>query len=169
MTVELAGDLSLAVLLVLTLVWCILLLRKLRRINLDRRDVADLVAGIDAATRRAEAAIAGIREAAREAQLVLGKERERIDARVGKLAKLAEGGSQIARRLDDLLQGGARSVAELQVGRGNGRVDRRAPGAFPAVAKTGTVPVGRASPSAPGERTDPSAKGALLKTLEGLR
>ncbi len=170
MTVELVGDLSVAVLLVLTLVWCVLLLRKLRHINLDRRDIADLIAGIDAATRRAETAMAGIREAAREAQLVLSKEREQADARAKELARLAEGGTQLARRMEHVLQGGARALAELQLARDPGRAERKMPGnAAAAAPRPGSAIAGRSSPVAPGDRAQRHADGALLKALEGLR
>ncbi len=163
MTLEQAGDLSLAVLLLLTLVWCILLLRKLRRINLDRRDVADLITGIDAATRRAETAVVGIRDAAREAQLMLSKDREQIDARATELVRLADGGSQIARRLENVLQGGARALAELQVAREQpGRPGHRLLGAASAGAKAGPVLASRPSPVAPGTRVASQADGALL-------
>lgn len=167
MTVELAGDLSLVVLMLLTLIWCMLLLRKLRHINLDRRDIADLIAGIDAATRRAELAITGIREAARDAQATLGKEREQVDARAADLARLAEGGSQMARRLETILQGGARSLAELQLAREPGRTASRVPVAPAAGAKPAPAP--RAFSPAVGDRAPRPADGALLKALEGLR
>lgn len=170
MTLEQAGDLSVAVLLLLTLVWCVLLLRKLRHINLDRRDIADLITGIDGATRRAEAAIVGIRDAARDAQLTLSKDREQIDARMAELARLADGGSQIARRLENVLQGGARSLAELQVPREQpGRSGRRTPGPAPTGLRAEPAPTQRPAPVVPTGRTPRQADGALLKALEGLR
>ena len=168
MTLELASNLSLAVLLLLTLVWCVLLLRKLRHINLDRRDIADLIAGIDAATRRAEAAIGGIREAAREAQLALGKECQQVEARAADLARLAEGGGQMVRRLEHALQGGARAMAELQAAREPSRAAGRSAGASPA-ARQVVAGNSRSSSTLPGERLSRQADSTLLRALEGLR
>lgn len=117
MTLNFLGDLGVAALLLLTTLWCMLLSRRLRQLRVDRGDVAAFVAAVEAAAARAEGAIAGIREAAAQAQSGLSHQRTQIDARVAELARLAEAGAQMARKLDAVLQRGARTLAEQQLGR----------------------------------------------------
>ena len=69
--VEVAANLLVAFLLVLTTTWCVLLYRRLDRLRVERRDIESFVAAIDAATQRAETAIAGLRVAAGEAHQAL--------------------------------------------------------------------------------------------------
>jgi hypothetical protein len=165
------GDLVLAGLLLLTTGWCVLLSRQLRRLRMDRRDIETLVAAIDVAAGRAETAVSGIRETAKEAQLTLSRQRELIDARVAELARLAEGGAHMARRLETVVQRGARTLAELQHSPECGRAASSTRGssakvgsapeaALAAVANThGTPAAGRVGPGGD----------ALLRALEGLR
>ena len=74
--IELAANLLVAFLLVLTTSWCVLLYRRLGRLRVERSDIEAFVTAIDAASRRAEAAIAGIRDSALEAQRALGGQQE---------------------------------------------------------------------------------------------
>lgn len=122
MTIDLAGDLLLAILLLTTTTWCILLSRRLKQLRVDRGDVATFVAAVEAAAGRAEAAIAGIREAATEAQRSLGQQREAVDARMAELARLTESGAQMSRRLEVMMHRGAKALAEHQLRRDQGRV-----------------------------------------------
>jgi Domain of unknown function (DUF6468) len=169
MTIDLVGDLLLASLLLLTITWCVLLARRLRRLKVERGDIAEFLAAIDGATQRAEAAIAGMRETARETQLMLSQQREATEARMTELTRLAEGGAQLARRLETVLHRGSRSLADLQ----NGRESLR-PAARPASSTLSTVRAGAAAPSrAPYHTTSGNgpiqADESLLKTLEALR
>jgi hypothetical protein len=165
------GDLILAGLLLLTTGWCVLLSRQLRRLRLDRRDIETLVAAINVAAGRAETAVSGIRETAMEAQATLSRQRELIDARVAELARLAEGGAHMARRLETVVQRGARTLAELQHSPERGRAASPTRGSSPAT--VGRAPeAALAVESAPGNATSGrvgSCGDDLLRALEGLR
>lgn len=162
MTLELASDLVLAGLLLLAAVWCGLLSRRLRQLRLDRGETEAFVAAVEAASARAEAAIAGIREAAREAQATLVQHREQIEARAADLARLAEGGLQMARRLELVLDRGARTLAEQQLR------------TRPATPTAGAGASRRASPASAAPPSHPAAgfgraDDELLRVLETLR
>ena len=86
--IELAANLLVAFLLVLTTSWCVLLYRRLGRLRVERSDIEDFVTAIDTASQRAEAAIAGIRESALEAQRALGGQKELAQQRIGELPKV---------------------------------------------------------------------------------
>jgi hypothetical protein len=169
MTIDLAGDLLLASLLLLTITWCVLLARRLRRLKVERGDIAEFVAAIDGATQRAEAAIAGMRETARETQLMLSQQREATEARMTELTRLAEGGAQLARRLETVLHRGSRSLVDVQGGR-----DPSRPAARPAASTLSAMRPGAAAPSRAHPQTTSGngpiqANESLLKTLEALR
>lgn len=168
MTIDLAGDLLLASLLLLTITWCVLLARRLRRLKVERGDIAEFVAAIDGATQRAEAAIAGMRETVRETQLMLSQQREATEARMAELTRLVEGGAQLARRLETVLQRGSRSLADLQGGRDSPRPAVRAASTLSAV-RPGAAAPSRAHPHTTSGNGPIQADESLLKTLEALR
>jgi hypothetical protein len=97
---ELAANLLVAFLLALTTTWCVLLYRRLARLRIERRDIEEFVAAIDAATQRAESATAGIRATAHEAQQTLRDGDELVKRRAAELARLVESGARVARRLE---------------------------------------------------------------------
>lgn len=168
MTINLLGDFAIAALLILTTSWCMVLSRRLRQLRVDRGDVDAFVAAVEAAVTRAETAIAGIRETAREAQTTLLQQRELVDTRAAELVRLAEGGSQMARRLELVLQRAARHLAEAPL--------RRERDAGPAAARTSQNPVAARQAQAESEPR-PAASTAsklrvdddLLRALESLR
>lgn len=168
MTIDLAGDLLLASLLLLTITWCVLLARRLRRLKVERGDIAEFVAAIDGATQRAEAAIAGMRETAREAQLMLSQQREATEVRMTELTRLAEGGAQLARRLETVLHRGSRSLVDLQGGRDSSRPATRPASTLSAV-RPGTAAPARAHLQTTSGDGPTQANESLLKTLEALR
>ena len=110
--IELAANLLVAFLLVLTTTWCVLLYRRLARLRVERRDIEAFVAAIDTASQRAEAAIAGIRESAVEAQRALGGQKEQAQQRIAELSRLVDNAGRMARRVETALHQGARSMAE---------------------------------------------------------
>lgn len=168
MTIDLAGDLMLAALLVMTTTWCILLSRRLKQLRVDRGDVATFVAAVEAAAGRAEAAIAGIREAASEAQRSLGQQRDAIDARMAELARLTEAGAQMSRRLEVMMHRGAKALAEHQLRRDQGRAGAAVRSSVDEIASS-------ASNQRESGREDEPRAGArrpmadLLKALEAMR
>lgn len=156
--VELAPDLLVAFLLVLTTTWCVLLHRRLGRLRIERRDIETFVGAVDKATRQAEAAIGGIRAAAAEAQRTLGAEQEAAQQRAAELTRLLDSGGRMARRLETSLHQGARTMAEDGLARrrdGGLAQHPEPPGAVP-----GKVPQHAASPAIDAE---------LLRALEALR
>jgi hypothetical protein len=165
MTINLLGDLGIAALLILTTIWCMVLSRRLRQLRVDRGDVDAFVSAVEAAVMRAETAISGIRETAKEAQTTLLQQRELIDVRAAELVRLAEGGSQMARRLELVLQRAARHLAEAPLRR------ERDPGP---PARASQSPLAACQGQAENEaRTSATSKprvdGDLLRALEALR
>ena len=82
--IELAADLLVAFLLVLTTSWCVLLYRRLDRLRVERSDIETFLGAVDGAVRRAEQAVAGIRDGAAEAQRLLAAEQDQAQQRVGR-------------------------------------------------------------------------------------
>lgn len=112
--IELAANLLVAFLLVLTTTWCVLLYRRLARLRVERRDIEAFVTAIDMASQRAEAAIAGIRESAVEAQRALGGQKELAQQRVAELSRLVDSAGRMAHRVETALHQGARNMAEVE-------------------------------------------------------
>ena len=161
--IDLAVNLLLAFLLVLTTSWCVLLYRRLGRLRVERRDIEAFVAAIDAAARRAEQAIAGIRETAAETQRALDGEQQLAQQRASELARLLDSATRMARRVESAVHQGARAMAEegLARDRGAAREEGGASGKRPAPVAAGDAPAARAS--------RPRIDAELLKALEALR
>jgi Domain of unknown function (DUF6468) len=160
--IELAANLLVAFLLVLTTSWCVLLYRRLDRLRVERSDVESFLAAVDGAVRRAEQAVAGIRDGAGEAQRLLAAEQGQAQQRAAELARLVDSAGRMARRVETAIHQGARAMAEdsLERDRG-GQRSVRDDGARPAGASDGREV--RERPARP--RIDAE----LLKALESLR
>lgn len=156
--IELAPDLLVAFLLVLTTTWCVLLHRRLGRLRIERRDIEAFVSAVDTATRQAEAAIGGIRASAAEAQRTLGGQQEAAQQRAAELARLLDNGGRMARRLEAALHHGARTMAEDALGR------ERA-GSVIQQAQVHDAPADKGRQSA----AAPAIDAELLRALEALR
>lgn len=156
--IELAPDLLVAFLLVLTTTWCVLLHRRLGRLRIERRDIEAFVSAVDTATRHAEAAIGGIRAAAAEAQRTLGGQQEAAQQRAGELTRLLDSSGRMARRLESSLHQGARTMADEAL------VQRRAGGAT-AQPETSVAPSDKRTQ----RTTAPAIDAELLRALEALR
>ena len=122
--IELAANLIVASLLVLTTSWCVLLYRRLDRLRVDRSDIETFLSAIEGAAQRAEQAIAGIRDGAAEAQQRLGAELETAQHRATELNRLVEAAGRVARRVETAIHQGARAMAEDSLRRDR---DRSAP------------------------------------------
>lgn len=156
--VELAPDLLVAFLLVMTTTWCVLLHRRLGRLRIERRDIEAFVSAVDTATRQAEAAVGGIRAAAAEAQRTLGGQQEAVQQRIAELTRLLDSGGRMARRLESSLHQGARTLADDALA--HRRVGSAAPQPEPPAAP----------PDKGGQRTAaPAIDAELLRALEALR
>ena len=157
--IGLAADLVLAVLLVLTTGWCVLLYRRLERLRVERSDVEQFIAAVDGAVRRAEQAVAGIRDGAADAQRLLAAEEEQAQKRAAELARLVESAGRMARRVEAAIHQGARAMAEDSLERERGKRP-----AEPVAARVES-PV-EARPRTGGR---PRLNAELLKVLEALR
>jgi ABC-type transporter Mla subunit MlaD len=167
---ELAANLLVAFLLALTTTWCVLLYRRLAQLRIERRDIEEFVAAIDAATQRAESATAGIRATAHEAQQALRDGDELVKQRAAELARLVEIGGRMARRIEAAVHEGARAgagTAASPIGKGVERSLRtaKASAAPDDVGSTVAPPLSGPERRAGGPRLDAD----LLRTLEGLR
>ena len=157
--VELGSNLALAMLLVLTTIWCLLLHRRLGRLRVERHDIEAFVDAVTTATKQAEAATGGLRAAAADVQSTLAKQQRLAQQCAAELTRLAESGNRTARRLETALHHGTRTLVEAapgqawMAGSAGGVTERHAPAA-PA-----TVNPHR------GESIDP----ALRRALEALR
>lgn len=160
--IELAANLLVAFLLVLTTSWCVLLYRRLDRLRVERSDVAAFLAAVDGAVRRAEQAVAGIRDGAGEAQRLLAAEQGQAQQRAAELARLVDSAGRMARRVETAIHRGARAMAEdaLERDRAAAR-GQREDGARPS--GSAEVRNDREPPARP--RIDAE----LLKALEALR
>lgn len=160
--IELAANLLVAFLLVLTTSWCALLYRRLGRLRVERRDIEVFVTAIDAAARRAEQAIAGIRETAAETQRALDTEQNQAQQRAAELGRLLESATRMARRIEGAVHQGARAMAEEGLVRDRAAAERvelaDAKRAAPATAEGAAPRNGR-----------PRIDAELLKALEALR
>jgi Domain of unknown function (DUF6468) len=110
--IELVANLLVAFLLVLTTSWCVLLYRRLDRLQVERSDVESFLAAVDGAVRRAEQAVAGIRDGAGEAQRLLATEQGEAQQRAAELARLVDSAGRMARRVETAIHRGARAMAE---------------------------------------------------------
>ena len=114
---DLAADLVLAGLLLLTTAWCALVHHRLRRIRTERGEMEAFIATLAAVTERAEAATAGLRGVVAEADSNLREQGEAVRQRAGELARLVDSGNRVLRRLETAVLQGARSLAEQGVSR----------------------------------------------------
>ena len=160
--IELAANLLVAFLLVLTTSWCVLLYRRLDRLRVERSDIETFLGAVDGAVRRAEQAVAGIRDGAAEAQRLLAAEQGQAQQRVAELARLVDSAGRMARRVETAIHQGARAMAEdsLERERSASRSPRddSARAAGTAEGRDGRERSGR-----------PRIDAELLKALEALR
>lgn len=175
MQLDVAADLVLSGLLLLTAAWCALVHHRLRRLRTERGEMEAFIATLATATARAEAATAGLRGAVAEVDRGLREQTEAARQRAGELTRLVESGSRVLRRLETAVHGAARSLAEQEAARER---PERAPVQGPAFgARERTADDGR-----PNRRTEAAARAApsvrgggglstdeLLKALGSLR
>jgi septal ring factor EnvC (AmiA/AmiB activator) len=161
--IDLAANLLVAFLLVLTTSWCVLLYRRLGLLRVERRDIEAFVTAIDVAARRAEQAISGIRETAAETQRALDAEQQQAQQRAGELARLLDSATRMARRIESAVHQGARAMAEEGLARERS-AERNDPAA---TSKRGAPAAGGEEPATRSGR--PRIDAELLKALEALR
>jgi hypothetical protein len=114
---DVAADLALAALLLLTAGWCALVHQRLRRLRTERGEMEAFIATLAAATERAEVATGGLRDAVAEAGRGLREQEEAARQRASDLARQVESGTRVLRRLETAVLQGARSLAEQGMAR----------------------------------------------------
>lgn len=111
-----------AVLLLLTIGFCIALNRKLGSLRADQTALQHTVAELDAATLRAERAIQGLRAAAGEANTSLTQQMRHADKMAKDLSRQVEAGGEVVSKLSAIARAARRPVAPAAgdvVGGGN--------------------------------------------------
>lgn len=88
-----------ALLLVITIGYCILLNRKLQRLQADRSALQQMIADLVGATNMANTAIGGLREAAVEADETLGRRLAEAERFALELAKHVDAGNAVVDRI----------------------------------------------------------------------
>ncbi len=108
--IELALQVVLVVLLLLTITWCVIVHFRLRRLRTEGGEMQAFVEALGAATTRAEATIRLMRDTGREIESA-ALERER---QARELGRLIESATRVTRRLEAAREQGAGRLAELR-------------------------------------------------------
>lgn len=162
--VDMAVELLLAALLMLTVVWCALVHQRLRRLRADKGEMEGFIAALTAVTERAEAAIAGLRGVGETTRQELERQEDTTRRRTEDLARAMDGAQRLLRRLE---------TAQQQAIRQSGELDRREIRERPSARS----PSPAEAEAAPARRNDPAEAAAprprisdeLLRVLQGLR
>ena len=174
--IDVALQVVLVVLLLLTITWCVLVHLRLRRLRTDGSEMQAFVAALGEATARAEATIRMMRETGHEIEsTALGRESQAHE-RGSELGRLIEKATRVTRRLEAALEAGAGRVAELRTVDGLDGEERRRPAVPPPTDPPPFEPKGAADarPSTAGngkpeKRLDGLLHGELLEALQALR
>ena len=89
-------------LLIVTVVYCTELNRRLKALHTDQDGLKSVIAGLDRATDRAQASIAELKTLGSDAAADLKSERERADALLEELKLIMGSADRVANRLADL-------------------------------------------------------------------
>lgn len=108
--IELALQVVLVVLLLLTITWCVIVHFRLRRLRTEGSEMQAFVEALGEATARAEATIRLMRDTGREIESA-ALERER---QARELGRLIENATRVTRRLEAAREQGAGQLAELR-------------------------------------------------------
>ena len=104
-------DALVAVLLLVTIIYAVMLNRKLGQLRTSRADFEKLVAEFSAAAARTEGGIAALKEGTAARQADLEGKIDRADAIRDELAFMLDRGDQLAGQLDSLIRGGRGATA----------------------------------------------------------
>lgn len=112
--IELALQIVLVVLLLLTITWCVIVHRRLHRLRGDRDEMQAFILALSEATGRAEAAVQQMREANQQAASARQEQERRARQHGQELARLMENALRVMKRLDAAVEQGATRVAEAR-------------------------------------------------------
>ncbi len=150
---EAAGQILLMALLVATIVWCVLVHRRLGRLRADGGELAAIIAALDAATARAGAVVGELRAVTTEASGRLAERDGAAQRHEAELGRLIETAGRVVRRLESGIGQGIRTLAEART-----RAD------FPSSPEREPAP-----PAALGDQRVADKAEAILEALRGLR
>lgn len=123
---ELVLDALLLAMLVTTVLWCVVLHRRLGRVARGRGELAALVDALTAGAERAETAARELRAAASEACSVQERQDREAEENVGELGRLLGTASRVIQRLESGLAGGLTQLAQERT---RADLERRPPAA----------------------------------------
>ena len=92
---DLALQLLLVALLLLTIAWCVLVHLRLRRFRLERGELQGLIDALTIAAERAEAATAGLKETGRRVEDEVGRQNRQALAVIDELRRLGGVGQEV--------------------------------------------------------------------------
>ncbi len=174
--IDVALQVVLVVLLLLTITWCVIVHLRLRRLRTDGNEMQAFVEALGEATARAEATIRMMRETGHELESKgLGRESQARE-RGSELGRLIEKATRVTRRLEAALEEGTGRVAELRTLDERGSEEHRRPPVPTPADRPPNGPKGAAGarPSTggngrPEKRLDGLLHGELLEALQALR
>lgn len=119
--VDFALQITLSILLFLTITWCMIVHYRLRRLRTDRGEMQGLIEALNDATERAEAAVRDMRTANDDAATSASERRRLARQQHEELARIVENAVRLVKRLDAAVEQGATQAAELRTNKGPGR------------------------------------------------
>ncbi|MEZ5863670.1 MAG: DUF6468 domain-containing protein [Geminicoccaceae bacterium] len=188
--IDLALQVVLVVLLLLTITWCMIVHRRLRRLRTEGGEMQAFIAALGEATTRAEAAISLMRDTGREIESAAIEQERRARECRGELTRLMENATRVTRRLAAAREQGAARMAELRTrddlaGEPRQRPAEPSPDASPRAdlapaasgsgsgiarpERAGRPRPARAKGGQPEARLDGLLHGELLEALQALR
>lgn len=112
MSLELAADAIVAILLVVTVAYCFQLNRRLTALRADQESLSGLVNDLNQATARAQEGVFQLRSVSQEAEDTLKKEVSRARALSDELSLITEAGGNLADRIESGLTEARRGQAQ---------------------------------------------------------
>ena len=109
--IDLALQILLVVLLLLTIAWCVLVHSRLRALRAERGELQAFIAALVEATARAEETVLQMRDASREIERSAGERERQVRQQAESLARLTENAGRVAKRLDGAVEQGATRLA----------------------------------------------------------
>jgi hypothetical protein len=188
--VDLALQVTLVVLLLMTITWCVIVHHRLRRLRADRGEMAAFITALGEATDRAERAVRQMHDANRAVEATAQEQQQRTRQQGEDLARLMDNAIRVMKRLDAAVEQGATQVATLRTRAAiaaptavgeftiGGDERRRRPTAAELAGRPPPAPSGVAAATAIRQVVPPVRRegrlggllhGELLEALEGLR
>ena len=112
--IDLALQITLVVMLFLTITWCVIVHHRLRRLRVDGEEMAAFITALSKATTRAEDAVRHMHEANHEVAAAAREQQRCARQQSDDLARLMDNAVRVIKRLDAAVERSATRVAELR-------------------------------------------------------